>query len=279
LILRHNAESELNDPYFLAIRRGIEEEAAKWRLQVIKAFRMRDEDKNWEQLADYGAVIMIGQMTDAAMEKISQQNDNVVLVDNYVSDEKYDCIQTDFIDKTYRVLDLLYQKGHRKIAFVGGRSSIVDVDGSTINSKHEVRADSYIRWMKLHSLQQYTSANIGQWSAEDGLKMTTELLKQKELPTAIVVASHPMAMGVYKAIYNAGLRIPEDISIVSFDDVEMNRYLTPTLSSIKMDSAEMGRMAVKVAREKMIEPRQMPIQIICSSELKIRDSIRDLSSK
>jgi LacI family transcriptional regulator len=59
--------------------------------------------------------------------------------------------------------------------------------------------------------------------------------------------------------------------------VELNRYLTPTLSSIKMDSEEMGRMAVKVAQEQMIEPRKMPIQIICSSELKVRDSVKDIS--
>lgn len=277
LILRHNEESELQDPYFLAIRRGIEEEAAKWRIKVVKAFRMRDEDKNWEQLANYGAIIMIGEMTEAAMEKIMAINSHLILVDNYISDERYDRIQTDFIAKTYKVLDLLYRKGHRNIAFVGGRSSIVDIDGSRINSRHEVRADSYEKWMQLKGLKQYISTNIGHWSAEDALNMTTEILKQKELPTAIVVASDPMAMGVYKAINNAGLKIPDDISVISFDDVELNRYLTPTLSSIKMDSEEMGRMAVKVAREQMIEPRKMPIQIICSSELKVRDSVKDIS--
>jgi len=279
LILRHNEESELKDPYFLDIHRGIEEEAAKWRLKVTKAFGMRDENKDWSQLANFGAIVMIGQMTEEAMAKIEEQNSNVILVDNYISDERYDRIQTDFIAKTNKVLDLLYKKGHRNIAFVGGRSSIVNADGSTINSKHEVRAESYISWMKMHNLRRNISTNIGEWSAEAALKMTTEILQQDELPTAIVVGSDPMAMGVYKAINNAGLKIPEDISIVSFDDVEMNRYLTPTLSSIKMDATEMGRIAVRVAREKIIEPRKMPIQIICASELKIRDSILDLTKK
>ena len=279
LILRHNSDSELRDPYFLAIHRGIEEEAAEWRLQVTKVFGMRDEGKDWDQLSKYGAIIMVGQMTDTAMDIIMGKNPNLILVDNYISDEKYDRIQTDFIAKTYKVLDLLYEKGHRNIAFVGGRSSIVDVDGSRINSRHEVRADAYSRWMQLHDLTKYTDVNIGQWSAEDALQMTSEILRGDDLPTAILVASDPMAMGVYKAISNAGLKIPDDISVVSFDDVELNRYLTPTLSSIKMDSEEMGRIAVKVAREKMIGTRKMPIQIVCSSELKVRDSIRDLTKK
>lgn len=277
LILRHNSESELRDPYFLAIHRGIEEEAAQWRLQVSKVFGMRDTDKDWDQLSRYGAIIMVGQMTEEAMDMVMQRNKNLVLVDNYISDEKFDRIQTDFTDKTFKVLDLLYRYGHRNIAFVGGRSSIVNVDGSRINSRREVRAVAYESWMDLHGLHRYINTNIGHWEAEDALKMTSKLLQEKELPTAIVVASDPMAMGVYKAINNAGLKIPDDISIVSFDDVEMNRYLTPTLSSIKMDSEEMGRIAVKVAREKMIGNRKMPIQIVCASDLKVRDSVLDLT--
>lgn len=279
LILRHDSESELKDPYFLAIHRGIEEEAAEWRLQVAKIFSMRDEDKDWDQLSKYGAIIMVGQMTDKAMDIAMDKNPNLILVDNYISDERYDRIQTDFIAQTYKVLDLLHSKGHQNIAFVGGRSSIVDTDGSRINSEHEVRAEAYSRWMQLHDLSKYSNINIGQWSAEDALQMTSKLLQSDNLPTAIVVASDPMAMGVYKAINNAGLKIPSDISVVSFDDVEMNRYLTPTLSSVKMDSMEMGRIAVKVAREKMIGNRKMPIQIVCSSELKVRDSILDLTKK
>ncbi|WP_334352651.1 LacI family DNA-binding transcriptional regulator [Companilactobacillus sp. HBUAS56257] len=277
LILRHNSESELRDPYFLAIHRGIEEEAAQWRLQVSKVFGMRDTDKDWDQLSRYGAIIMVGQMTEEAMDMVMQRNKNLVLVDNYISDERFDRIQTDFTDKTFKVLDLLYRYGHRNIAFVGGRSSIVNVDGSRINSRREVRAVAYESWMDLHGLHRYINTNIGHWEAEDALKMTSKLLQEKELPTAIVVASDPMAMGVYKAINNAGLKIPDDISIVSFDDVEMNRYLTPTLSSIKMDSEEMGRIAVKVAREKMIGNRKMPIQIVCASDLKVRDSVLDLT--
>lgn len=279
LILRHDEESELKDPYFLAIRRGIEEEAAKWRLQVFNAFRMRDKEKDWDKLANYGAVIMIGEMTESAMNKILEKNSNIVLVDNYISDERFDRIQTDFIEKTQKILNLLYDLGHRNIAFVGGRSSIVDVDGTRMNSRHEVRADSYEKWMRLKGLNEYISTNVGHWSAEDALSMTEEILKQSVIPSAIVVASDPMAMGVYKAINNAGLKIPNDISIVSFDDVEMNKYLTPTLSSVKMDSEEMGRMAVRVAQNQMIEPRRMPIQIVCSSELKVRDSVKNISKE
>lgn len=274
LILRHSNNVEIKDPYFYDIRRGIELEAGKWRLHVVKAFEMRDPDKDWAQLTKYGAVIMISEMTADAVEKVYKLNPNLILVDNYTNDSRYDIIQTDFSEKMQETLDLLYAYGHRKIAFIGGQSSKVKTDGTVERSRHEVRAESYQRWMKLHDLQQYIDVRIGRWSSEDGLRLTEQLINKEQRPTAIVVGSDPMALGVYKAINNSGLSIPNDISVVSFDDSEMNRYLTPTLSSVRMEAEEMGRTAVRLARNRMLGKNKMSLRIVCASKLKVRDSIK-----
>ncbi|RMW42320.1 LacI family DNA-binding transcriptional regulator [Lactiplantibacillus pentosus] len=276
LILRHNQESELNDPYFHEIHRGIEQEAARWRMRVITPFGMRDESKEWQRLKDFGAVIMVGEMTNEGIERVKQVNNNVILVDNYAEHPGVDVIKTDFAEKTQEILDLLYKDGHRKIAFIGGYNSVVRPDGSVIRDKREVRAVSYRNWMKLHDLQDEINIQIGRWSAEDGMMLATQILQNKDRPTAIVVASDPMAMGVYKAISKTGLTIPDDVSVVSFDDVEMNQYLVPSLSSVRMEAKEMGKTAVKLARDRMIEPSNMPMQLICASKLMIRESIKKL---
>ncbi|MDT2757211.1 LacI family DNA-binding transcriptional regulator [Enterococcus asini] len=273
LIVRHQEKSEEDDPYFRKIRIGIEKEAAKWRLRTEVAFRMRDEEKNWSQLSQYGAVIMIGEMTERAVKRIAQANNNLIFVDNYSKTDQYDCIQTDFERKTAEVLQVLYDKGHRRIAFVGGYSSIVDEDGSVVHKQEEVRASSYETWMKLKGLEECTAVYQGSWKPESGLELGAKMLAQKELPSAVLVASDPMAVGVYKAINEAGLKIPEDIAVVSFDDIEMAQFLTPSLSSIKADPEEMGRLAVRIAKERMLEERKMPIRIICGSQLILRDSI------
>ena len=72
------------------------------------------------------------------------------------------------------------------------------------------------------------------------------------------------------------MRIPEDISIVSFDDVEMNQYLVPALSSVRMEAEEMGRTAVKLARDRMIEPHKMVLHLVCGSQLMLRESVKKL---
>lgn len=277
LILRHTQATELQDPYFREIHQGIEQEAARWRIRVINPFGMRDTDKDWEQLRQFGAVIMVGEMTEAGVAKVQHYNPNVILVDSYGHHPDVDMIKTDFAEKTQEIMNLLYRYGHRNIAFIGGPNSVVKPDGSAVRNDREIRANSYRIWMKLHDLDGLTRCRIGKWSPEAGMQLTTELLAEPHHPTAIVVASDPMAMGVYKAISNAGLKIPDDISVVSFDDVEMNQYLVPALSSVRMEAQEMGRTAVKLARDRMIEPHKLVLNVSCRSKLMLRESVKKLN--
>ena len=195
------------------------------------------------------------------------------MVDNYSNSEEFDCIQTDFQQKTVEVLEVLYKKGHRNIAFIGGYSSQVAENGEVHKNKEEIRAESYLKWMKLNGLQHYANTYQGNWKPEDGLRLGKELLAQSSPPTAVIVASDPMAVGVYKAISEANKKIPDDIAVVSFDDIEMAQFMTPSLSSIKANPEEMGRLAVRLAKERMLKERTMPIRVICRSELVLRDSI------
>ncbi|HJA90797.1 MAG TPA: LacI family DNA-binding transcriptional regulator [Candidatus Jeotgalibaca merdavium] len=276
LIVRHGQGSEKDDPYFRDIRTGIESEAARWRLRLVQVFNMKDAEKNLKQLADYGAVIMIGEMDEEATQAIFAYNQRLILVDNYSEYEGIDCVQTDFAHKTKEVLELLYNRGHRKIAFVGGLGSKVTMTGESISYSDEIRAVNYMNWMKLKNLDIHTQVYQGSWQMESGLELGRQLLAASNRPTAVVVASDPLAVGVYKAINEAKLTIPEDISVVSFDDIEMARYMTPSLTSIRMDAKEMGSLAVKMAKERMLSERQMPIRIVCSSTLEIRESIKSL---
>lgn len=275
IITRHQLDSEKNDPYFMLIRRGVESEAAKWRLKTIRAFAMRDKKKDISQLSRYGAVVIIGEMTLDALAEINKINQNIVLIDSYSEYAGYDCVQTDFAQKTHEVLDLLKSKGHQNIAFIGGITSKIDLEGNAIYHKNEVRAENYKQWMILNRLDRYTTVLQGEWSPSAGLELGTELLALDPRPTAVVVASDPMAVGVYKAAVNAGLSIPEDLSIISFDDIEMSKYMTPSLSTVRLNSEEMGKLGVELVKGKLLDVRTMPIRVICSSELILRDSVSE----
>lgn len=273
IITRHDSASEGNDPYFRMIRTGIEKEAAKWRLKTIRVFSMRESNKELGQLAKYGAVIIIGEMTAEALVEISQHNDKLILVDNYSEELLYDSIQTDFPQKTHQILNILQAKGHENIAFIGGVASRVTISGEVVYDEQEIRAENYKKWMLLNKLDKYIHVLQGKWSPETGLNFGKKIARMNPRPTAIIVASDPMAVGVYKALTEEGLSIPKDISVVSFDDIEMAQFMTPALSSVKMKAAEMGQMSVELAKNKILGIRTMPVRVICGSELIIRESI------
>ena len=196
-------------------------------------------------LANYGAVIIEGEMTAAVIEQIQNINPNVIFLDVNTNIRGCNIVRNDFIEATTNILDTLYEMGHRNIAYIGGKSAVVNLDGKIVLRKDDLREDGYIAWMKMHNLDQYCHIFTANWSADEALEATNQLLQLKDRPTAIVVASDPMALGVYKALNDANVNIPNDISVASFDDVEINRFLAPTLSSSDMNTEEMGKATIR----------------------------------
>lgn len=275
MITRHTDQNLKKDPYYWEIIQGIMFEAAKWRLRANTVFNMHDQKKDWTALRDYAAIAILGEVSEDFLDEVAHYNKNIILVDYYGKNERFDCIQTDFADRTKEILDTLYSYGHRRISYIGGFSSHVDLDGQRITSEHEVRADAYRRWMKLHDLEKYAKVYMDAWGTQSGIDLTERMLSEPEdsWPTAIVAGSDPMAIGVYNVLATRGLSIPDDISIVSFDDIEMARFMTPALSSTHLDANEIGQIIIDLVRTKITGTRKMPIRITCNSRLKLRGSV------
>lgn len=274
LIMRYDNTREINDPYFLNMHKGINAEAKKWHLRVEQPFKLDDHDKNWNALANYGAAIIEGEMTPAAIQQIQNINPNVIFIDANTNIYGCNIVRNDFTEATIHILDLLYNMGHRNIAYIGGKSSVINLDGKVALTKNDLREESYIAWMKMHNLDKYCHSFIANWSANDALKAANQLLQLKDRPTAVIVASDPMALGVYKAFNDAKINIPNDISVASFDDVEINRFLSPTLSSVYMDTEEMGKTAIRLAKDLITEKIAIPLTITCHSQFNKRESIK-----
>ncbi len=174
---------------------------------------------------------------------------------------------------------MLKSKGHQNIAFIGGRGSRVNLDGEVVYYQEEIRSENYRQWMILNHLEKYINVLQDEWSPGAGLELGNKIVNMNPRPTAIVVASDPMAVGVYKAVINAGLSIPKDISIISFDDIEMAKYMTPSLSTVRLNAEEVGKIGVELVRGKLLNVRGMPVRVVCSSELVLRDSVDECLNK
>ncbi|WP_182201031.1 LacI family DNA-binding transcriptional regulator [Paraliobacillus salinarum] len=273
IITAISPKMEMDDPYFRDIRSGIELEAKRLKIAANRRFSLYEgiSDKDFTSLSSLGALIIIGNISEDTLASINEINDNIILVDNH-SPKVGDSIQVDFETSVYQSLDSLYQLGHRKISFIGGKHYEYGLNQLRNYTENEIRFRSYLQWMNDKGLEKYIQFRLGDWTPIEGKEMVEEILSQELLPTAIMVASDPLAVGVYRGIQKRGYKIPQDISVVSFDDIEIAQFLTPELSTSAVDSNYLGRLSVKLAEERIKFERKLPIKILIPTEYRSRES-------
>ncbi|MEO1772172.1 LacI family DNA-binding transcriptional regulator [Candidatus Enterococcus ferrettii] len=266
--------NEWDDPYFRNIRIGMEKEAKRAHLRIENVYRLPQNPK-LEGIDKLGAVLVIGQVEEHLLEEIYSKNRNVVIIDDAKVSKKFDTVYSDLEEATESHLDRIYQKGHRNIAFIGGFRRIRSNNGSEIIKYDDIRHLTYLNWMKRQQLGEYSAAFVGDWTTIEGMRLGQEFIaayRNKELPTAIVVGSDPMAVGVYRALQEKNIRIPEDISIVSYDNIEVAEFLMPSLSTINIETEEIGSLSVRMAAEKIEGVRCAPVRINVPGTIIVRES-------
>jgi len=159
----------------------------------------------------------------------------------------------------------LAELGHRRIAFISGPDSF--------RSSHE-RGRGFTEGLAEYGVT-LDPAYIRRaaYTFESGVEAATELLALPQRPTAIFAGNDEMAIGVMKAARDAGLRVPEDLSIVGYDDLPMASRVWPNLTTIRLPIRDMGRMAAEklTARSRGLDPGTL-IQPEVDPSLVVRDS-------
>ena len=228
-----SAEQEMQDSYYLLVRQGIEDFCQKHSIGIIRAFQ--SDTTSIETLSDVDGLICIGKFSHEEIEKFIGICQNIVFLDMPVSDYQITTLTMDFKAAVYDALDYLTELGHQKIAYLGGREYV----GNHVLFPDE-RKTAFQSYMERHELDGsllYEDA----FTPASGYQMMQSLLAEKELPTAVFAASDAIAFGAMRAIQEKGLTIPEDISIIGFNDTEMSAYTTPALTTISAPAYDMGQ--------------------------------------
>lgn len=271
VITTTSRQKELDDPYFNALRIGLEQEARRLHLGMNRVYNLEDNPKTWQDFDKLGAIIIVGTVSETAVKRLSKQNKNIVVLDNPDINQEVDMVYADFERMTKRVLQLFYEKGHRRIGYIGGFNIDIDEDGKKIYSDDEKRFRAYQAFMKANDLS--TQAKLGLWEPLEGKRMMDEWLSSgQELPTALLVGSDPLSVGVYRALQSANLTVGKDIEIASFDDIEIAEFLTPSLTTVHISAQEIAKAAVRLAKERIEEERQEPVIMTFPSKLVVRES-------
>lgn len=182
---------------------------------------------------------------------------------------KVSTVNSDNLDGSKEVVKYLHSLGHEKIAHIAGGEH-------TFAGK--ARKNGFLQAMEelgLEVSQNYV-VDGGLFGVMGGYKAMQQLLQVADRPTAIFAAGDMMAIGAMKAIQEAGLQIPDDISVVGFDDIELSQYVTPSLTTIRQDSQTIGQQAADMLLKQINNKKKIPLGVMVPVTLIERKSTKKL---
>lgn len=182
-------------------------------------------------------ILHVEAVTDDYLIKLVQQNVPLIVVNRYVPAISQHCISLDNQHGGYLGTRYLVERGHRHIAYISGSLFKADSMDRLTGHKRALQEGGITFNPKL--------AYEGNFSAESGEHGVRELLKQGIEFTAISCGNDEMAAGAINALKAAGKQVPDDVSIVGFDDINYANYLTPKLTTVEYPMHKIGTMAAR----------------------------------
>ncbi len=270
----YSQEEELEDPYYLSIRRGIEKECFEKKVDILTLFKQ--DIPYTDKLKNLDGIIAIGKFSTEEINEFLTYSKNIVFVDFSPDEKKFDSVVIDFKKIVNEVLEYLYNSGHREIGYIGGREYIGPNNEQVIDE----RENTYLQFVKEKGIYNSDIVYFEQFNSSSGYKLMKEAIKKGSLPSAFFIANDSLAIGAMKALYEANIQIPDEISLIGFNDIPTAKYLVPPLSTIKVHTEFMGATAVGILLERIFESRSklIPIKVVIPCELKIRKSSRNIQS-
>ena len=260
---------DITNPVFPPILRGVQDIAEPEGYTVIisntddapvkeqSAFRMM------QGRAIEGMIIATARLDDPTVEECIRIGIPFVLVNRTVGQSGVNAVVVDEDFGVRAALDHLRELGHTRIAHIAGPD-----DTSTGASRRQ----SFEAYMKLHDLDASMIEPTGKFTVSEGQAACEALLARGQSFTAIIAGNDLIALGCIDALQAAGLRVPEDVSVVGGNDIPMLSRMVPALTTIRIPKYEMGSQATTILFDSINGKEREPLVIRLQPELVVRDS-------
>ncbi|KGK86979.1 LacI family DNA-binding transcriptional regulator [Clostridium sp. HMP27] len=241
--------ADISNPFFMKVGRGIESIVSKEGYNLIFCSTDESPDKEKkllnmmaEKMVD-GIIISPCSIDTVTVKNIMATGVKVVLVDRKFDDVTVDYIATDNFNGSFLLTESLIKKGHKDIAIINGHLDV---------STAEERFNGYKAAMDRYGLEIDKDFILsGNYSTDIAFDETMKLIKRGKLPTAMLAANNSMAEGVMKVFKSEKIRIPEDISLVSFGEITNQEFIEPKITCIKQNPILMGQKSGEVILDKL----------------------------
>jgi len=264
---------DISNPFFAEIFKNIERELKKHGYAVFVGDSNDNTEEEIKLIHHFvarkvdGLVMAPVGVSSEHLNKIFRSGLPLVLVDRTFKKETLPTVTSDNYQGSYLAATELLKNGHRKIALIQGlKQSQPNTD----------RINGFIDAMKEWNNPEQNYSIVGNsFTIDNGFEQTHRLLNSKKKPTAIFALSNLIALGVLKGVAHNGLNIPDDISLISFDEQAYSAFLNTPMTTIEQNKEEMGRRAVQMLLAQINgKPLIKPAIQLIETSMHVRASIK-----
>lgn len=268
-------------PYFAEIVLAVEEYCYRQGYSLFLCNTQNDAEKVQNHLDMLikkrvdGILVMCSEYTENSLALFNGTNVPMVVMDWGPNDGKSDRIIDHSLDGGYMATKHLIDNGHCDIAIIAGY---------LYKTTAKARYDGFVKAMTEAGLlirKEWIFEN--DFQPEGGYESMNNLLKQDKLPTAVICGCDAMALGVISAIAEKGLSVPQDISVIGYDNIHSSRFYAPPLTTIHQSKTRLGQMAIDTLLERIQQHNEQPSEPVTPKvlefypELVVRSSVRNLN--
>lgn len=265
--------TDVTNPFWTTVARGVEDAASEAGYHVI----LCNTDESPEKQASYlsallqkrvDGILLVPARDD--LEDIQQAlklHVPLVVLDRRLKQQLVDSVRCDSEQGAYQLTRLLLERGHRQITLLTGPEEVATAAD---------RFQGYRRALREAGLGETAETVFhGTFTVESGQEMAYRALAANPRPTAIVAGNNFIAIGMMQALRQAGIRMPEDISVVGFDDLPVSLLIDPFLTVAAQPAYEMGQEALKMLIQRLAGNQgESPREVVLPIEVIERKSVR-----
>lgn len=271
------------NPFFTSMITVIEQECKKRHYVMELSHIEADEDEvdvaqKVVKEKRLRGIIFLGGLFSHSEEKLKKLHvpfvfSTVGSIPENISKKAYSSISVDDRRESARMVDYLIRSGHTKIAIL-----VAEAQEESIG---KLRLEGYCDALKVHGIEMnpklvcQTRDEVSHFSMENGYLSTRKLLECGEKFTALYAVSDALAIGALRALYEAGLHVPEDISLAGFDGIDMTDYTVPSLTTMRQPVEEMAKDTTRLLFD-IIAQKTKHQHITYDAELMIKESTAEI---
>lgn len=254
------------NPFYSRVLEGIEVELAINNYNLILHLLPNDNGTTLPKMLrekQVDGVILMCVVKPDFVERLRSLKINAILIDPQINTNDFNQVHIDNEHGAFEAVQHLINSGHKRIGFISGELHRLSF---------AQRFKGYKKALKFHNIP-FDKELVQSGGLEKGYDHVTKLLQLQNRPTAIFSANDINAIYGYKAITDLGLSVPDDVSVIGFDDIELAKMASPPLTTVRVYKEELGSIAVRMLLQKINDDLDKSMTTLVPTKLVKRESV------